>query len=219
MKLQDKLTISPAELKQILAAYLHGLGFDASNAVFTEDSTGTVTVEIDKDLGAAANVVVPEPAVTPTAAYPVSPFSVTGRATCFGFEDKGDNGIGFFNDPATGKPYETNNKTIVGVAIPEEVLMSTLGLLGKWAQNAEAVQKWHADNSPKVKVWSAKGITAVADLVDVGPSAFTGNALDRTYGLCEAIGEVYDANSGSSTNTYSLLVGGNPVEIKGWPIK
>jgi hypothetical protein len=209
--------LATPELKSALELYLASLGHPVTDSdSFTLNTDGTVTVVVSV---AQPTVVPPEGGTTvvtgpvvPSATLPINT-TVTGRATIFGLNydgsiDSGDNGQGFFG-------FNTREQSLIGASIPEEVLMATIGLTGTWAQNAVHVLQWAKTNMPMVRVWLAPGKASVlAQLVDVGPSASTGNALDRTYGLCVALGEM-----DNGTNTYSIEIGGKAIEIKGWPIK
>lgn len=216
-------TLEKADIKSSFEMYLSSLGHpvqDSDDFTINPDGTATVLVTQVSDAVVAAVVTSsqiqnkPTVAGSPTTLPPDPPYSITGRATIFGLNydgsvDKSDNGDGFFG-------YNTRDKSLIGVAIPEEVLMATLGMInGTWRQFADQVLQWAKNNMPIVMVWSQRtGKCALASLVDVGPAASTGNALDRTYGLCEALG---DMDNGICT--YAIDVGGKPIELKGWPIK
>jgi hypothetical protein len=201
-------SLSPEELKAAVEQYLVALGHPvATTDSFVLNPDGTVTVEIAQESPAA---ILPPKQVGSSSLPPDPPYSITGRATIFGLNydgsvDKSDNGQGFFG-------YNTRDKSLIGASVPEEVLIATLGLTGLWGHNAEAVLKWAKEQQPVVMVWSQRtGKSALAALVDVGPALSTGNALDRTYGLCEALG---DLDNGICT--YCIDVGGKPIELKGW---
>jgi hypothetical protein len=151
---------------------------------------------------------------------------VTGRSTVFGLNysgsiDTGDNGQGFFG-------YNTRNKALLGVSLPVSVLDGTLGAFGGKVADlgSRAVEirpgKYlvpsvaHDIKSGRfqVRVTNKAGKQIVASIVDVGPAAWTGNAIDLTYGAARAL-----ETHGDATVTYEMLDNGEPIEIKGWPAK
>jgi hypothetical protein len=153
------------------------------------------------------------------------PLSATGEATLFGINydgsvDGGDNGQGFFKDPSTGQPYQTRSKTLAGVSLPREVMLSTfLGITttnpidSVWGAHAGAVQEYVTKNNPLITIDSGGKTAENVPLVDAGPSASTGNALDLTYFIAHAL-----ETNGKAIATYEILVGGKAIEIKNWPI-
>jgi hypothetical protein len=197
MKIDVTVTITPEELNQYVLEGLKSAGKPLPDDVL-------LSVKI---------------AQPPT---PILPGTVLrGKATIFGLNydgsnDTGDmnpdgtNMTGFFIDPLSGKNYETHNRTLVGAAVPERILLASLSLTGSWKENASHVLEWHKANKPIVRVWGEGGQGPVdAFLVDVGPAETTGAILDRTFGLCTALGE-HD----NKTNSYSILVGGTPIPLK-----
>jgi hypothetical protein len=159
----------------------------------------------------------------PDASVPISggdpgpPFSLNCVATCFGYQDSGDKGVGAFTNPATNRPYYTNNSTLVGVAVPIPILDQTLGGL-----NSSTVAQYTVG-----VILNGKSVTA--PIVDVGPGRpvdgqhgllagkdGTLHALDMTCGLCTALGVKYDANASSYTVTWWIQdSSGKPVALKG----
>ena len=153
------------------------------------------------------------------------PYSVTGRATMFGLDwggsvDEFDNGIGFFINPATGQPYDTRNKGLVGCSLPREVMLSTFlsidswkagGIDHIWDHNGLSVQKYVEANKPLITLDSGGKTAANIPLVDAGPAADTGNAIDLTYAVAHQLD-----TQGAALATYEILVDGKPIEIKGW---
>jgi hypothetical protein len=161
-------------------------------------------------------------AVAPLAGHMVvsdPPMSATGIDTEFGYQDPGDNGIGFFTDPATGKPYDTNNKFIVGISLPREVLMSTFGVsddwrtqatLAVWEQYAGAVQAFAKTRLITANVDGGGKSLRGIPLVDAGPTRTTGNLIDLTEAAAVALG-----TGGKAVCTFELLADGVPLELKG----
>jgi hypothetical protein len=204
--------------------------------VFTVGPDGTVTVVItEPDDMPAAPVIVSPPATLPVNVSPIAPISattpghlvqvdpplsVTGPATEFGYRDPTDNGIGFFYDPATGKPYLTNNDTIRGVSLPREVLLSTFlkidswkteGIDLVWSRNGSMLRQWVDGNKPLVTIDSGGKSAHGLPIVDAGPTAGTDNAIDLTGKIAEELG-----TGGKAIATYMILIAGNPMEIRGW---
>jgi hypothetical protein len=165
-------------------------------------------------------------AQTPGHAVTVNPpYSVTGRATMFGLNwdgtiDGSDNGIGFFTVPGTTTNYNTRDTQIVGCSLPREVMLSTFlsidawktyGIEQVWADNGSAVQKYVLDEAPSITIDSGGRTASGVPLVDAGPNADTGNAIDLTYFVAHELN-----TNGAALATYEILVAGNPLEIKGW---
>ena len=176
----------------------------------------------------------PSAPVVPVVSVPTSPghmvtsnppYSATGQATVFGLnydgsQDQGDNGQGFFKDPATGQAYQTRSKTLAGASLPREVMLATfLGLENTqpintvWSQYAGQVQEYVTKHNPLLTIDSGGKTAQNVPLVDAGPTAATGCALDLTYYIARAL-----ETNGKALATYEILVGGKPIEIKNWPI-
>jgi hypothetical protein len=171
---------------------------------------------------------IPVPAPGPTPGHTVTgnpPYSATGEATLFGLnydgsQDTGDNGQGFFKDPKTGQPYNTRSETLAGASLPREVMLCTfLGLTTTypidtvWGEHASAVQDYVTKNTPLLTIDSGGKTAENVPLVDAGPSASTGAALDLTYYIAHAL-----ETNGKAVATYEILVGGKAIAIKNWPI-
>lgn len=153
------------------------------------------------------------------------PFSVTGRATMFGLNydgsiDQSDNGVGFFRDPTTNKSYNTRNQGLVGCSLPREVMLSTFlsidtwkagGIDSIWARNGSDVQNYVSTNRPLLTIDSGGKTASNVPLVDAGPTAGTGNAIDLTFAVAHQL-----STKGAALATYEILVDAKPVEIKGW---
>ena len=171
---------------------------------------------------------IPVPAPGPTPGHMVTgnpPYSATGEATLFGLnydgsQDTGDNGMGFFKDPKTGQSYQTRSETLAGASLPREVMLSTfLGVTPTspidtvWADYAGAIQDYVTKNDPLLTIDSGGKTAQNVPLVDAGPSAATGAALDLTYYVAHAL-----ETQGKALATYEILVGGKAIPIKNWPI-
>ena len=212
-----------------------------SNGNFTVIATfdDGVSEGIGNSSGAAANpqagisgglvpVIQPAPPTAPAPGHMVTvdpPFSVTGRATMFGLNyngtfDQSDNGIGFFKDPTTGKSYNTRNEGLVGCSLPREVMLSTflsinswktVGIETIWARNGASVQNYVTAKRPLITIDSGGKTASNVPLVDAGPTAGTGNAIDLTFAVAHQLN-----TKGAALATYEILVDAEPVEIKGW---
>jgi hypothetical protein len=213
---------------------------DADDFTVEPDGTVTIMVKgvpvVTSPLGTTPVVTsVPAPTVTiPLPGHMVTvdpPLSVTGKATMFGLnwdksEDTGDQDkhggdmTGFFIDPSTGKNYVTHNKTLAGCSLPREVLLSTFlkidswksdGIDAVWSRSGSLLCQWVAGNKPLLTIDSGGLTVQGIPLVDAGPSANTGNAIDLTYATAHALN-----TNGDATATYMILVAGQPVPIRGW---
>ena len=106
---------------------------------------------------------------------------ITGRATTFGYKDKGDPGVGA---PRLGQ-LSTNNQDLVGVAIPEGALR-------------EFVSAHPADwRKARVEVVTQDGRSIMVPIVDLGPhdtSDKRGVVADFTQGLTNLLGNTGDQN-------------------------
>jgi hypothetical protein len=237
-------SLSPEELKAAVGQYLVSLGHPvATTDSFVLNPDGTVTVEIAQESPAA--ILSPkevdstiQPVKTPT--VPTSglqqghwvtldpPYSVTGSGTMFGLDwdggiDAGDNGEGFFHDPATGKSYNTRVKTLEGVSLPREVMLSSFlhvdlwdtdGITPIWPKYASMLRQWVDGNKPLLTIDSGGNSVTSQPLVDAGPTAETDNAIDLTYATAHALN-----THGKAACTYMIQVAGKPVEIRGWNSK
>jgi hypothetical protein len=149
----------------------------------------------------------------PTPSGSNSQTSVTGRATIFGLNydgsmDAGDHGIGAWGT-------HTANKELIGVSLPEGVIVSTFGFEGTWRQDAAKVGRFLTEKKIQVEVFR-NGKTILATVCDAGPArTYKGkllhNAIDLTYALAHELD-----TSGDATVTYRILKDGSPMEIKGW---
>src|SRR5215475_3727073 len=63
-------------------------------------------------------------------------------ATCFGYEDPGDNGRGAWGD-------NNNNRTTVGVSVPPPILIGTLGGMSSDIVHSHTVTVWCGTRSVK----------------------------------------------------------------------
>ena len=137
MKVTYNLTSD--DLKSALIPYIVGLAYPVSMTdEFSVDASGNVTIVSTPVLAVhwaprfacsdysnrvagyntsrkrvADSAFEPDHVAGSTTSWPPvtvdPPLSVTGPATEFGYRAPTDNGLGFFTDPATGKPYQTNN--------------------------------------------------------------------------------------------------------------
>jgi len=240
-------TLDHTELKAAVEMYLSSQGHPVADSdTFTLNPDETVTVEIAQapvaeHPMAPGLVFVPpviESATTPvqTAHTPLvavslprvieghmvlsdPPLSATGNDTEFGYRDPGDNGIGFFTDPVTLEPYDTDNTTLVGISLPREILLSTFGISESWRTApikevwnvcASRVQSFVKMNKVRVNVDGGGKSLRGIPLVDVGPTAATGNLIDLTEAAATILG-----TGGKAKATFELLVNGIPAILKG----
>lgn len=240
--------LGPARLKLAIEAYMASIGKPVTDAdVFTVAADGTVTVVITDrdDVPKASALPTPTPVVatglpatglvsgpmviTPLPGHIVQvdpPLSVTGPATEFGYKDPTDNGLGFFYDPATNKPYATNNDVIRGVSLPREVLLSTFlkidswnteGIDPVWSYYGSMLRQWVDGNKPRVTIDSGGKSAADLPIVDAGPTAGTGNCIDCTGKIAMELGPAgADPTQFKQLATYMVQVGGKPIPIRGW---
>jgi hypothetical protein len=234
--LKTTYELGPARLKLAIEAYMASIGKPVTDAdEFTVAADGTVTVVITEpdDVAPVPSTTFPirplvpsgaiQAIVVPTPGHLVQvdpPLSVTGQATEFGFKDPQDNGQGFFYDPATGKPYATNNDTIRGVSLPREVLLSTFlkidswkteGIDAVWSRNGSMLRQWVDGNKPFVTIDSGGKSAGGLPIVDAGPTAGTDNAIDLTAKVAQELG-----TGGKALATYMITVAGQPIPIRGW---
>jgi hypothetical protein len=219
--------LGPARLKIAIEHYMASIGKPVTDAdTFTVGPDGTVTVVITEPDKTATSIPIPA-STLPVAAFLAAghmvvanpPFSATGIDTEFGYKDPGDNGIGFFIDPATSEPYDTNNKDLVGISLPREVLLSTFGISDDW-RTEETLTVWKKFATTVQILARSFKITANVDgggkslrgipLVDVGPTRTTGNLVDLTDAAAIALG-----TGGKAVCTFELLKNGVPMELKG----
>jgi hypothetical protein len=135
---------------------------------------------------------------------------VVGEATMFalnwnGSIDRSDNGIGAWG-------AHTANKEIMGVSLPEGVLIATCGFTGAWVDNKARVGKFLGENRVQAAV-TKDGKTLIGDIVDAGPARWTHNPIDLTYAMAHGLG-----TNGRAIVSYSIINGvtGAKMEIKGW---
>lgn len=239
--------LEPDDLKAALIAWMATRGTPISlSDEFDVTASGVVTIvasnapTIETDAVAAPITPIAAPVVSPIATSPIvvspiapisttspghmvavdPPLSVTGQATEFGFNDPTDNGLGFFYDPATGKPYATNNDVLRGVSLPREVLLSTFlkidswkteGITDVWSRNGSMLRQWVDGNEPLVTIDSGGKSCANLPIVDAGPTAGTGNAIDLTGAVTKELG-----TNGKALATFMIVVAGAPIPIRGW---
>ena len=135
-------------------------------------------------------------------------------ATIFGLNydgsiDRGDNGIGAFENPQTGRFWRTANESIVGVSIPIPFYEETPNMSRSDIDNGIVTVTIQDANG---KLYEGLGIK------DLGPGehgllirASDGpHLLDRTYALCQMMGRMDDAPI-----IFWILRNGVPYTIKG----
>ena len=111
---------------------------------------------------------------TSATAGKIEPGFISGRATTFGYHDPDDPGVGA---PRLGK-INTNEGSLVGVAVPEEALRAQVG-----ASPAE----WR---KARVEIVTSDGRHMLVPIVDLGPGDVQqtkGIAADFTHGLATVL--------------------------------
>ena len=220
--------IAPSQVDQVVQDFKDD---GATSVTKTQQANGNFSVIATFSDGVPGGAIAPTPTPAvppPTPGHTVTvdpPLSVTGRATMFGLNwdgstDTSDNGMGFFTDPSTGRPYNTRNRELAGCSLPREVMLSTFlsidswktaGIGQIWAHNCSSVQRYVTDNKPLITLDSGGKTASNVPLVDAGPSADTGNSIDLTYAVAHQLN-----TEGEALATYEILVDGNPLEIRGW---
>ena len=209
----------------VIATFDDGVGGGIANSsgVAAKPQAGSTPVQVPVGQPTSPSAPAPEGSGHMVTVDP--PFSVTGRATMFGLNydgsiDQSDNGIGFFKDPTTGRSYNTRNEGLVGCSLPREVMLSTflsidtwktVGIDPIWARNGSNVQNYVTASRPLITIDSGGKTAANVPLVDAGPAADTGNAIDLTFAVAHQL-----STKGEALATYEILVDAKPVEIKGW---
>lgn len=197
----------PSRFVQSVQSYLEDCGFKPGplDGIIGSKTVAAWNAFLDKEeakLAAPTHKVIGDPG---------APFSITCVATCFGYKDAGDNGIGAWG-------LDTNNTTTVAASVPIPILEATCG----------GLTKAHVSKFKVCVIANGKTVTGV-EIGDEGPGESVEgkrgliegkdgvlHALDLTYGLCSALGLHYDANTASFTVTWWLEdCAGNPVEMLG----
>jgi N-acetylmuramoyl-L-alanine amidase len=107
--------------------------------------------------------------------------AITGKATTFGYNDPQDSGVGA---PKLGQ-LDTNNRDLIGIAVPEEALRAYVGA---------HPQSWR---TARVQVTGANGQQVMVPIVDLGPRDTSGNVVaDFTQGLTDLTGNKGNQNFG-----------------------
>ena len=120
--------------------------------------------------------------------------SITGKATTFGYNDPEDNGVGA---PKLGQ-LDTNNKDLVGIAVPQEALQAYVG-----AHPAS----WR---TARVQVTGANGQQVMVPIVDLGPRDTSGKVVaDFTQGLTDLT-----KNTGDQTYGFRIIPNAGPDVMK-----
>lgn len=211
-KLQDKITdATDKTVSEVEAKFAKSSPEAAVKVIVAESSP--IESEPTKTVAIVAPDPVPAAATKPLDDPSDSSKSVTGRATTFGLDysgsrDGGDNGEGAWG-------AKTANKEIVGVSLPEGVMLATFGFTGTWKENGVKVGRYLHENEIQVEV-SRNGKTIAADVVDAGPArTYKGkllhNAIDLTYALSHAL-----ETNGDAVVTYQIIKGHKPMVILGW---
>jgi hypothetical protein len=108
-----------------------------------------------------------------------------GNATTFGLNydgtrDFGDNGVGFYNNPVTGRPYNTRDPNLIGASVPASDLVASFG---QEATNPNsALSRMIGRGDIQVQVAQPNGGVVQMPLVDQGPGARENATLDLTHG-------------------------------------
>jgi hypothetical protein len=164
-----------------------------SAVVMAPDGSVTITVthgEAVVPVGPGSIDVIPPPSAGTT--IPLTPYSLTGKATWFGLnpdgsDDRGDvDSKGHDLKGAFGD--ETHNKTIVGISIPIPIFHATIGRGDEVYEDVKARRYLFDVYCPQTR----KHATDVW-LVDLGPSASLNRTADMTYGLATMLGLKDDA--------------------------
>jgi len=213
--LKIEITLDHSEVKAAISASLTAHGYTVpDDASFSIDLQGNVTVTVlssAKSGGLTASHI----------ADPGAPYSVRCVATCFGFKDPGDNGVGAFTDQTTGKPYDTNNDRLIGVSVPIPILWDTIG-----AQNYDLISH-KSVVAGVIAIQTGKCIAA--QIVDLGPGESVdgkhallvgkdgvGHYLDLTAAACDSLGVKYDPATASHDVIWWLQdANGKPFAMKG----
>jgi hypothetical protein len=209
----------------VIATFDDGVGgaMADSSTVAANPQAGKNPVQVP--VGQPTSPIAPAPAGPGHTVTVDPPFSVTGRATMFGLNydgsiDRSDNGRGFFRDHTTGTSYNTRDEALVGCSLPREVMLSTflsidtwktVGIDSIWAREGSNVQNYVTTNRPLITIDSGGKTASNVPLVDAGPTAGTGNAIDLTFAVAHQL-----TTKGAALATYEILVDAKPLEIKGW---
>ena len=133
--------------------------------------------------------------------------TITCIATCFGFEDPGDDGHGSWGD-------DNNNTTTVGVSIPIPILRDSFGLTKEAVKAHTVTVEIHGVLVSKVPITDAG--PGIGGCLIWGRNSHMGHLLDLTSGLCAKLKVRYNPNDASYIATYSIEdQNGHPIEILG----
>lgn len=135
--------------------------------------------------------VLPSLPPNPTADTPST--TVSGRATWFGLNPPDSNGritedtadrpnSGFFNNPSTNSPYNSHDPQQAFASLPFSVYRSAIG-----DPYDQKLRQAVSNGAFHVKV-TANGVTKDLPIGDLGPAAWTGNALDLSGGAALSMG-------------------------------
>src|SRR5258708_26270 len=189
------IQVPHAKVKLAIIAWLASKGTSVpADALMVIDAQGNVTIDLDTAIEVMPVLPVPVPPITPPLAPtapaapksldPGAPFSLHCIATCFGYQDPGDKGIGAWG-------HDNNNPTTVGGTVPIPILEATLG-----GVHASLVQGYTVS---VICLDSGKSALNV-DITDDGPGASVDgkhgllvgkdgvlHAFDMTCGLCKVL--------------------------------
>jgi hypothetical protein len=106
-----------------------------------------------------------------------------GNATTFGLNYDGtrdyeDNGIGFYHDPVTGRPYNTRDPALVGASVNKADLIAYFG--NSVLEPDSAISRMISRGEIQVQIARADGGVVQMPMVDQGPAAWTGATMDLT---------------------------------------
>ena len=123
--------------------------------------------------------------------------------------DRGDNGVGAFENPKTGRLYRTANESIIGVSIPIPFYEETPNLSRSDVENGLAtvtIQDQNGEyyfNLPVVDLGPGKNGHLIRGTD--GP-----HLLDRTYALCQLMKALDNV-----AITYWIIKNGEPYKVLG----
>ena len=141
-------------------------------------------------------------------------YRVQGIATIFGLDydgkaDRGDNGLGFFTDPGTNKPYDTTDKTLMGCSLPIPVIDKSIGL-----HSHPDVRQAISNQEFTVWITARNNRSVRCKIVDIGPSVWTKHIID----LCYSPAHILDTKGYALVDLEIRDKANNPLPIEGWEI-
>lgn len=122
--------------------------------------------------------------------------TITGKGTNFGYNDSQDSGVGSpLLGNGNGYGVSTNNDSLYGVALPQQVIQQALGIPAGDTNYSD----WAVARNAGVQVTDGTN-TYIVPIVDIGPGAgpiSQGVVIDQTYALDNALS--------GSTVTYKVI--------------